>query len=63
MARAADSLIYDDEENFEWKPDASTSQRRDARRSLELYLERKALKRQLEDTFDENANSLNDLDW
>ncbi|WP_006787544.1 PA3496 family putative envelope integrity protein [Thiorhodospira sibirica] len=63
MARAADSLIYEDEENFEWKQDTSINQRRDARRSLELYLERKALKRQLEDTFDENASSLNDLDW
>lgn len=63
MARAADSLIYEDEENFEWKQDTSINQRRDARRSLELYLERKALRRQLEDTFDENASSLNDLDW
>lgn len=63
MTRAVDSLIYEDEEGFDWKQDASGTHQRDARRLLELHLERKALRRQLEDAFDEDSGKLKDLDW
>ncbi|MCG5513552.1 PA3496 family putative envelope integrity protein [Ectothiorhodospira shaposhnikovii] len=63
MARAPDSLLADDEDDsVDWK-ESDSSARLSARRSLELLLERRALKRQLEDTFDENGSGLQDLDW
>ncbi|EHQ52131.1 hypothetical protein ECTPHS_05536 [Ectothiorhodospira sp. PHS-1] len=63
MARAPDSLLADDEDDsVDWK-ESDSSARLSARRSLELLLERRALKRQLEDAFDENGSGLQDLDW
>ncbi|SEQ12401.1 hypothetical protein SAMN05421693_11756 [Ectothiorhodospira magna] len=63
MARATDSLLADDEDDsVDWK-ESDSSPRLSARRSLELLLERRALKRQLEDTFDENNSGPVDLDW
>ncbi|MCG5516017.1 MULTISPECIES: PA3496 family putative envelope integrity protein [unclassified Ectothiorhodospira] len=61
MSLSPDILLGDDEEpGFDWK-DSESPTRLSARHSLELYLERKALRRRLEDTFDEAP--LNDGEW
>ncbi|MFN2348904.1 MAG: PA3496 family putative envelope integrity protein [Thioalkalivibrio sp.] len=62
MARADDILTLDyDLDSPEWKQEDS-NRRPGARRSLELYLERRALRRQLEDTFGEDCYGMAELD-
>ncbi|TVQ74505.1 MAG: hypothetical protein EA372_02420 [Chromatiaceae bacterium] len=61
MSLSHDAVMADDDEPaFDWR-DEESPKRLSARRSLELYLERKALRRRLEDTFDDGP--LNDGEW
>ncbi|OOG22828.1 hypothetical protein B1C78_13800 [Thioalkalivibrio denitrificans] len=64
MGRVRDILTMDDEfESPEWRQETPETPRTDARRSLERLLEKRALRRQLEDTFGDENYALNDLDW
>ncbi|ACL72586.1 PA3496 family putative envelope integrity protein [Thioalkalivibrio sulfidiphilus] len=64
MARAEDILTLDEEmDSPEWKQDQTAKNRPGARRSLELYLERRALRRQLEDAFGEDSYGPTELDF
>ena len=64
MGRVRDILTMDDEfESPEWRQETPEAPRTDARRSLERLLEKRALRRQLEDTFGDNSHALNELDW
>lgn len=65
MGTTDESLLPDDEDRLpEWKPSNSNAVARlDARRSLELIMERKALRKRLKDTFDEGPTDLDDLGW
>lgn len=64
MARVRDILTLDDElDSPEWKQETTQSSRTTARRSLERLLEKRALRRQLEDTFGDDSHALNELDW
>ncbi|MDX9768492.1 MAG: hypothetical protein RBT51_14205 [Ectothiorhodospiraceae bacterium] len=65
MAGVEDSLAYEDyEEAFDWKSQGieASGKPLTARRSLERYLERKALRRKLEDALNDRAEP-GDLDW
>lgn len=61
MANVRDLLQDEEDEGFDWK-DSNKSNAVTARRSLERYLEKRALKRQIQDVFDEN-DSDTELDW
>lgn len=64
MARVQDILTMDDElDSPEWKQENTEAPRTTARRSLERLLEKRALRRQLEDAFGDDSYTLNDLDW
>lgn len=64
MARVRDIPALDDEpESPEWGQDAAVVPGLSARRSLERLLERRALRRQLEDIFGEDNAGLGDFDW
>lgn len=61
MANVRDLLLDEEEDGFDWKESGKTPSR-SARRSLELYLERKALRRQIKDTFSQD-DVADELDW
>ena len=64
MARVQDILTMDDEmDSPEWKQEKAEAPRTTARRSLERLLEKKALRRQLEDAFGDDGYELAELDF
>jgi hypothetical protein len=64
MARVREFPTTDDElDSPEWTQETNVAPRTTARRSLERLLEKRALRRQLEDTFGDNSHALNELDW
>lgn len=67
MATADDTFLDEDVDAGE-EPEALQENdrpagRASARRSLELYLEKKALRRRLQDTFSDAGNDLDELGW
>ncbi|WP_018231857.1 PA3496 family putative envelope integrity protein [Thioalkalivibrio thiocyanodenitrificans] len=64
MARVRDIPTMDDElDSPEWTQETNAAPRTTARRSLERLLEKRALRRQLEDTFGDDSHALSELDW
>lgn len=61
MANVRDLIQDEEDEGFDWK-DSNKPNAVTARRSLERYLEKRALKRQIQDVFDENDGDA-ELDW
>lgn len=63
MPPTPEILVSDEEDPREdWK-ELTPAGRTSARRSLELLMERRALQRRLQDTFDEPGAVWNDPDW
>lgn len=68
MARADDTFVLDDVDDAEAPVDLSHDSGRgaaklSARRSLEVYLEKKALRGRLQDTFNDRSLDLEELGW
>ena len=63
-----DSFLIDDTEDTDEglginKTDAPLAKKLEARRSLEQYMEKRALRRQLQEAFGDNPTDLDDLGW
>lgn len=67
MATADDTFLDEDvdagEEPETLQENERPSGRASARRSLELYLEKQALRRRLQDTFSDASADLDELGW
>lgn len=68
MARANDTFVLDDMDDAEASVELNQDSGRgasklSARRSLELYLEKKALRGRLQDTFNDRTSDLDELGW